>query len=115
MKKTEYLAPRPNIKAWLVVQGGPQDGRSFLLQKRVLTVGKDAQLADIVLTDATVSREHIRLRRDGDHYYLTDLASLNGTLVNNQRVGNCILSDNDVIKLGSATLVYKCVSPEAGK
>lgn len=113
-KITEEITPRPKAKAWLVVQGGPQDGRTFPLRRRVITVGQDAQQADVVIPDATVSREHIRLKLRGDHFYLTDLASLNGVFVNDRRVNTCLLNDDDVIRLGNTTLVYKRVSPKAG-
>jgi hypothetical protein len=45
--------------------------------------GKDC---DCVLADATVSRHHAELQRDGERWLLRDLASRNGTRVNGMRV-----------------------------
>lgn len=87
----------------------------FSLRKATTTIGKDPALSDFVLDDPTISREHVRLKLDGDTVTLTDLASLNGTQVNNQRVQKQLLRDNDVITLGNTTIVFKSVSPSLGK
>lgn len=39
-----------------------------------------------VVTDLSVSRTHAELRRTGDTWLLTDLGSMNGTLVNGYRI-----------------------------
>lgn len=41
---------------------------------------------DLVLTDALVSGRHARLRWDGASWWVEDLGSTNGTLVNGQRL-----------------------------
>lgn len=69
-----------------------------------LTVGREAD-CDVVLTDATVSRHHLRLCfRDGA-WILHDLGSTNGTLVNDHRVGRCRLIPGDRLTLGTARLL----------
>jgi two-component system, NtrC family, response regulator GlrR len=114
MKATRAVSPLPDVKAWLVVHGGPQDGLMFRLRQNAITVGADSKLSDLVLKDETVSREHIRLRNEGGQFVLTDLASLNGTLVNNQSAQSCLLMDGDVIKIGNTTLIYKYVAAAVG-
>lgn len=62
---------------------------------------------DIVLPDPNVSRVHARLEpRDGS-YLLTDMDSTNGTWVNEERVKNALLRENDVIRLGSTRLIFR--------
>ena len=69
-----------------------------------LTVGREGD-CDVVLTDATVSRHHLRLCfRDGS-WILHDLDSTNGTLVNDHRVGRCRLIPGDRLTLGTARLL----------
>jgi pSer/pThr/pTyr-binding forkhead associated (FHA) protein len=48
-------------------------------------IGKGAD-CDLVLPNRFVSRRHARIERRGDSYLLTDLGSLNGTLVKGRRI-----------------------------
>jgi len=50
-----------------------------------ITVGRTAE-NDIVLPADSVSRSHIRIRRDGDRVTVTDLRSSNGTLLEGERL-----------------------------
>ncbi len=68
-----------------------------------LVVGRSHR-CDIVLDDPGVSRRHARLVfRDGS-WVLQDLASTNGTMVNDVRVGRCQLRPGDRLRLGTACL-----------
>ena len=68
-----------------------------------LTIGRD-EGCDVMLTGATVSRQHVRLRfRDGG-WILHDLGSTNGTLVNDRRVVRCRLIAGDRLDLGNERL-----------
>lgn len=51
-----------------------------------LTVGRNAQLCDFVLSDDTISQRHFRLVRTADGVMIEDLSSLNGTYVNGWRL-----------------------------
>lgn len=117
MKQTQHVKAPPEVKAWLIVHGGPQDGRTFRLRpaQNVITIGTDSKLADFVLEDPSISRQHIRLRFERSHFTLTDLASLNGTFVNAKQVQSHLLMDNDIIRIGNTTLVYKYIAPDWGQ
>jgi len=45
-------------------------------------------------------------------FYLFDLASTNGTWVNDQRIYRLLLRDGDRIRLGSTILVFKQATEE---
>lgn len=68
---------------------------------------------DIVLPDPYVSRRHARIfYRDGD-WFIEDLESTNGTVVNNEDIrgkGSRKLSDGDEIIIGLTVLVAKHVA-----
>jgi len=69
-----------------------------------LLVGRD-ESCDVVLSDPTVSRRHLRLRfRDGS-WILQDLRSTNGTLVNGRSVIRCQLRPGDQLLVGEHRLV----------
>jgi DNA-binding response OmpR family regulator len=75
---------------------------------------------DIVVDDRWVSRYHARIRREGDHYVVEDLASKNGTFVNGRRITEpTVLSDGDrvqVTPLVALTFVdYAATAPLPGE
>lgn len=78
-------------------------GRATPLTGPRLTVGRLAS-CDVVLDDPTVSREHAAfVHRNGD-WWLVDLGSTNGTLVNGRAASEQRVSAGDRIEFGEATL-----------
>lgn len=63
--------------------------------------------ADLQLQDSSASRLHARIGLSGNEYRIADLDTLNGTLVNGQRVvSSCSLISGDEIRIGKASLVF---------
>ncbi len=93
--------------ARLVMSQGPQPGQTFMLDKDVMTIGRDPS-NDIVVNDPQASRQHARLTRRGSQVVIEDLGSTNGTFANGVRLTDPhTLSNNDVIGLGdSVKLTY---------
>jgi ABC-type multidrug transport system ATPase subunit len=59
---------------------------------------------DLVLADLNVSRHHAELRKSPTgSYEIVDLGSHNGTFVNGQRVTSQVLSEQDLVSIGSST------------
>jgi ABC-type multidrug transport system ATPase subunit len=59
---------------------------------------------DLVLVDLNVSRHHAELRKSPTgSYEIVDLGSHNGTFVNGQRVTSQVLSEQDLVSIGSST------------
>ena len=76
------------------------------LDKPKLTIGRSSD-CDIFIDDAVVSTEHAVIERVEDpvsgpqtDYYIHDLKSTNGTLVNGETVTRQKLNHNDVIRIG---------------
>jgi hypothetical protein len=85
----------------LTVRKGPLPGKVFDLAKSLLTIGREVK-NDIVINDAEVSRQHLRLTEQaGSGYMVEDLASTNGTFVNGQRLSTLTaLRSGDILGLG---------------
>lgn len=115
--KTEVLRPKgPQIHAMLVGVEGPPGIRGQLMRLsagETNTIGRDYS-CDIVIDETSVSRHHAKIRvdenEDGElQFFIQDLATENGTEVNDQEVLKHYLKDGDRIKLGRAVLVFKQV------
>jgi pSer/pThr/pTyr-binding forkhead associated (FHA) protein len=92
-----------------------RDGQVFatlpLLGERT-TLGRDPG-SDVVLADEDVSRHHARLIRKHGKYYVEDLDSLNGTLVNGEPVYTYKLSASTEMRIGPYLL--RLVPPTAAQ
>jgi hypothetical protein len=108
-KSTVRVDARPGPEGWLVLRSGSRSGKQFGLRRGRNTVGRDSSAADIVLEDDTVSGEHARVRFEHGQFYVYDLASTNGTRVNNRPVQKQMLMDGDVLRFGNAQMVFKRV------
>jgi pSer/pThr/pTyr-binding forkhead associated (FHA) protein len=73
-------------QAALLVKGGPDDGNTIMLSLGTTVIGRTPP-NDIVVDDPGVSRQHASIQGDAEGYSITDLDSLNGTFVNDQRLG----------------------------
>lgn len=96
------------VGARLLVLEGPDEGGEADIELIPSLIGR-ATLADIGLTDPTISLRHLELRRasTGDGYALVDLGSLSGTLVNGVLAdGEVGLRHGDVIALGKTTMRF---------
>jgi hypothetical protein len=63
--------------------------------------------ADIIFADDSISRAHAMVFYDKNGVGLIDLASTNGTFINNERVGSALIADGDVITIGNSELSVK--------
>ena len=67
----------------------------------------------IRLTDETVSAHHARLSYQGNQWWLEDLGSKNGTMVNDFSIeGPTIITDGDCISLGQVDVMLYSGSQE---
>jgi predicted component of type VI protein secretion system len=69
---------------------------SHVLQDETITVGR-MKGNTIVIDDSSVSLTHARITRKNGEFYLKDLNSTNGTIVNGQRINEARLRDQDKV------------------
>jgi pSer/pThr/pTyr-binding forkhead associated (FHA) protein len=92
--------------ATLVIRaGGGRAGEAFVLDLPRLTVGRRPD-SDVFLDDVTVSRDHAVIVKRGEHYFLDDCGSLNGTYVNRRRIDSQQLHDGDELQVGKYKLAF---------
>jgi sigma-B regulation protein RsbU (phosphoserine phosphatase) len=78
----------------------------FPLTSARVTIGRSRE-SDIFLPDQWLSRHHAEIVQRGDGYYVVDLRSKNGTLLNGMPVREeRRLREGDVITLGEHTLTF---------
>jgi len=78
----------------------------WMLDKPVFKIGRTEE-NDIAIDNLAVSRTHSVIEEDKGEYYVKDCDSMNGTLVNGNRVGRALLCDGDEIQIGKHTLTFQ--------
>ena len=105
--KTVSLRREPQAMGWLMVEKGPRTGQEFRLHE-VTAIGRGGD-NDIVLDDSSVSRQHAKVRLEGQVFTIFDLGATNSTKVNGQEIGRHQLVDGDRVEIGNVLLVFKQV------
>lgn len=98
-------APAAPLFAGLIVQRDGKIDRVVPWEGDELVVGRSSE-SDLVLPQDEVSRKHARFVHRGDHYEVHDLGSVNGTLVNGDRVDVHRLGVGDVITIEGFELTF---------
>jgi pSer/pThr/pTyr-binding forkhead associated (FHA) protein len=82
------------------------------LEPGTLTIGR---LPDNMLQidNLAVSGHHAKVVTEGNQSVIEDLGSLNGTYVNNQRVGKATLNDGDQVLIGKHVVQFRKEEPVA--
>ena len=82
------------------------DGRRFPLGEKPVVLGRMSD-CDVVLADARASRRHAEIHAAGHGFVISDLGSMNGTLVNGSPIREQALGDGDEIRFGSTVLRFE--------
>lgn len=76
------------------------------ITKPSFTIGRKPD-NDLCLEDPAVSGHHARVVKIQEVLFLEDLASTNGTLINDRKVDRKQLQDADIIKIGLYRIIYR--------
>lgn len=89
----------------LVVQGDKLSDHMWTVVKDEVILGRGEE-CDLVLPERQVSRQHARIYRQDDVYFVEDLESKNGSWVNGEQLkGTRRLQDGDEIQLALAVRI----------
>jgi HAD superfamily hydrolase (TIGR01509 family) len=74
-----------------------------------LTIGRDEEVSDIVITHPSLSLLHARIRHQEDDYWLFDEGSAEGTYLDYERLGLAPrpLEDGDVVQFGNISYRFR--------
>ncbi|MCB4792686.1 MAG: FHA domain-containing protein [Elusimicrobia bacterium] len=79
------------------------------IEKTPMTIGRKPD-NDVVIDNMAVSGHHARITMQGNMYVIEDTQSTNGTFLNDKKILNSALKNNDQILIGQHTLVF--INPE---
>lgn len=77
----------------------------IVTEKKRISIGRTNE-NDIVLENRAISRKHAMIEFNNNAAVIIDNESLNGTFVNNRKITEEILRDDDIVTIGKYTLVY---------
>ena len=83
----------------LIIASGPDSGHTYKIAGPAIRIGR-APDNDLVLRDPATSGHHARVERRGNQFFVVDLGSTNGTLVNGEVVMERELKSGDAITIG---------------
>jgi pSer/pThr/pTyr-binding forkhead associated (FHA) protein len=100
--------------ATLLVKVGNLKGQRLGVRAPVANIGR-ADYNDLILPDESVSTAHAKLQRREGVWFVVDLESTNGTLVDGERVkGEAPLSPGAVLRCGDVQLVFEPTDDAVG-
>ena len=90
----------------LIFLSGPLKGKRLAIRQGPVTIGRDPE-CHIAVADNKISRKHavIELRDDG--FYIRDLGSVNGILVNDKVCRESKLKHGDIIEIGRTKILFQ--------
>lgn len=95
-----------NDSPLLYITEGEQAGQRWQINRDTFVIGRGGE-CDLILPERQVSREHVRIFREGDSFILEDLDSKNGTWLNAEqlRAERAPLKDGDEITIAMAVRI----------
>jgi len=90
----------------ICVLRGFYEGLQVPVDRDWLVIGR-GRGADVILAEPTISRAHAAIGFEEDGFFVQDLGSTNGTLVNGTREEKRALEDGDEIQMGKLILRVK--------
>ena len=91
---------------WLEYRAGRFQGQRLALKRAIVTIGRDED-NDIWIDDDMASRHHAELAWNDGNICLTDADSLNGVLLNSERItGSVEVKPEDLLEIGSHRFLF---------
>ncbi|MDX1976592.1 MAG: adenylate/guanylate cyclase domain-containing protein [Pseudanabaenaceae cyanobacterium bins.68] len=108
---SELAVTRPNLKPYLLLKNGKESRQINLHQESPWTIGRGSDTS-CQIPDPCASRNHALIQElEPGNYYLIDLGSRNGTILNGKRISFPVaLNNGDQITIGESSIQFCCPS-----
>ena len=103
-RRARLTAPRLDPGRYLAIEDG-EDVVVIEVGGGTVHLGRSTG-ADVVLDHVSVSRRHALVARRGTDTVILDDRSLNGVVVNGERVAEAVLRDGDEIRIGEVAMRF---------
>lgn len=80
------------------------EGQFATVDQDRFVIGRVSKMCDLTIVDVNVSRQHCAIERRDDAYYVVDLGSTNGVIIDGKRVDDHRIAEGDVLVLSSHRL-----------
>jgi pSer/pThr/pTyr-binding forkhead associated (FHA) protein len=104
-EQTRLFREEPKMASLCLLDDNGITSRRWELGDKPLAVGR-GKSSDIMIEDASLSRRHFVVEREGDTYLLRDLDSQNGTWVDGRRARSTKLHHHDCILAGRTIFMF---------
>ena len=96
------------MPAHLIVKEGPHRGLILNFEEgEDWVIGRDPDVADFVIEDSTVSRQHARITKQPQGIFLQNLSQTNPVLINGQEHDErVLLQEGDSVQIGHTTFLF---------
>jgi sigma-B regulation protein RsbU (phosphoserine phosphatase) len=92
--------------AFLLIRKGANPGQRLPLEKDIIILGRSPD-CDIPIPSPSISRQHARILKIQEKWFIEDMLSRNGTVVNNQVIrSRCSLKRNDRVRICDFEAVF---------
>ncbi len=106
-----FKSPSRSMKPILEFGDGTASMGFYEIVDAEIAIGR-SQKCHVVLEDKRSSRKHAIILQRSEKYFLKDLGSANGTLLNGERVGEQELHSGDIIRIGDTQFTFKMVQSD---
>ncbi|HEY9500949.1 MAG TPA: sigma 54-interacting transcriptional regulator, partial [Pyrinomonadaceae bacterium] len=93
------------MQARLAAISGKLKGAIITIKDDSFVIGREVA-ANLCIADASVSRRHSLIERQGEDLVISDLESLNGTFVNDVPVRTRVLEHGDRVRIGESQFLF---------
>jgi hypothetical protein len=90
----------------IILIAGTLAGRSFIFDENTVFIGRSFK-NDIQISDNAISRKHLKIFRIGKRFFIEDLKSTNGTLINGESIASgesYEVGEGDSIQIGGTVI-----------
>ncbi|MBL4688695.1 MAG: FHA domain-containing protein [Nannocystaceae bacterium] len=89
------------------------DGEFAEVNQERFVIGRVSKMCDLAIIDVNVSRQHCAIERRDDGYYIVDLGSTNGVLLNDEKTSNHRIAEGEEFVLSSHRIRATFLPPDS--